>query len=98
MTAKRGPDLGGDRLSTGIGVDQHAALRVFSGNLPVGVAQILVEFDVFRLEPVRRTAAAAGGGPLQPDFNGDVEDDGQVRLEVADGDPLHGVEHAGRNL
>ncbi len=98
MIAQRGPDLGGDRVGIGIGVDQHAALRIVGCDLPVGVAQILMELDVFGLEPVRRAAAAAGGGALQADLDGDVEDDGQVRLEIADGDPLHGVEHAGRDL
>ena len=70
MIAQRRPDAGGDRVGIGIGVDQHAALRVFGGDLPVGVAQILMKLEVFRLEPVRRAAAAAGGaraaGRLQP--------------------------------
>ena len=98
MIAQRGPDARRDRIRIGIGVDQHAALRVFGGDLPVGVAQVLMEFEVFGLEPVRRAAAATRCGALQADLDGDVENDGQVRLEIADGDPLHGVEHAGRDL
>ena len=42
----------------GIGVDQHAALRIVGGDLPIGLAQILMKFEVFRLEPVGRAAAA----------------------------------------
>ena len=89
---------GSDRVGIGIGVDQHAALRVFGGDLPIGVAQILMELQVFRLEPVRHAAAAASGRALQTDFHGNVQNDGQVRLEIADGDALHGVEHARRDL
>ena len=44
--------------------------------------------------PLPRRAAAR----LQADLDGHVENDGQVRLEIADGDALHGVEHAGRDL
>ena len=82
----------------GIGVDQRAALRVFGRDLLVGVAQVLMELDVLRLETIGRAAAAPGGRALQADFDGDVENDGQVRLEIADGDALHRVEHAGRDL
>ena len=98
MIAQRRPDAGGDRIGIGIGVDQHAALRIVGGDLPIGVAQVLMELQVFGLEPVRRAAAAACGRALQADFDGDVENDGQIRLEIADGDALHGVEHARRDL
>ena len=82
----------------GGGVDQHAALRFAGCDLPVRLAQFLMKFDVFRLEPVGRAGAAAGGRALHADFDGDIENDGQIRLEVADGDPLHRVEHGGRDL
>ena len=59
----------------GIGVDQHASLRLVGGDLPVGVAQLLMKFDVFRLEPVGRAAAAAGGGALHADLDRDIEND-----------------------
>ena len=57
-----------------------------------------MELNVFRLEAIRRAAAATGGGALQADLNGDIQNDGQVRLEIADGDPLHRVENTGRDL
>src|SRR5512138_2428171 len=47
---------------------------------------------------IGRPRAAPRRRPLQPDLDGNVEDDGQVRLEIANGDPLHGVEHAGRDI
>ena len=69
MIAQCSPDAGSDRVGIGIGVDQHAALRVFGGDLPVGVAQVLMKLQIFRLEPVRHAAAAASGRALQTDFN-----------------------------
>ncbi len=57
-----------------------------------------MELNVFRLEAIGRAAAASGGGALQADLDGNIQDDGEVRLEVADGDPLHGVEHVRRDL
>jgi hypothetical protein len=39
MIAQCRPDAGSDRVGIGIGVDQHAALRVVGGDLPAGVAQ-----------------------------------------------------------
>ena len=96
--AQRGPDARGDRVGVGVGVDQHAALRILGGDLPIGVAQILMELEVFGLEAVGRAAAAPRRRALQADLDGNVEDDGQVRLEIADGDALHRIEHARRDL
>ena len=90
--------LGRDRVGIGIGVDEDAALRIFLGDLSVGVAQVLMELNVFRLEAIGHAAAATGGGALQADLDGNIQDDGEVRLEVTDGDPLHGVEHVRRDL
>ena len=95
MIAHGAPDVSCDRVGIGIGVDQDAALRIFGGDLPVGVAQVLMELNIFRLEAIRHAAAAAGGGALQADLNGDIQNDGQVGLEIADGDALHGVENIG---
>ncbi len=53
---------------------------------------------IFRLEAIRHAAAATGGGALQADLHGDIQNDGQVRLEIADGDALHRVEHIRRDL
>jgi hypothetical protein len=53
------------------------------------------ELQIFRLEPVRHAAAAASGR-AQTDFNRNVQNDGQVRLEIADRDALHGVERLAR--
>src|SRR4051794_7655097 len=72
----------------GISIDQHAALWLRRRDLPIGFAQAFMEFDVFRLESVRRAVAAPRGGALQTDLDGNVEDDRQVRFEIADGDPL----------
>ncbi len=58
---QRRPDVGGDNIGLRGGVDQHAALRVAGGDLPVRLAQSLVKLDVFRLEPVGRPGATAGG-------------------------------------
>ena len=86
--------LAATRRGVGIGVDQHAALRLAGCDLPVCLAQFLMKSDVFRLEPVGRAAAAPRGGALHADFDGNIENDGQIGLEVADGDPLHRVENA----
>jgi len=98
MIAQGGPDAGSDHVRICIGIDQRTALRLFRGDLPVGVAQILMELDVLGLEAIRCAVAATGGRALEADFNGDIENDGQVRFEIADGDPLHRVEHGGRDL
>ena len=90
---KRGPYAGRDRIGIGVGIDQHAALRLVGCDLPVGVAQFPVKLDVFGLEAVGRAAAAAGGRALHAYLDGHIEDDGQVRLEIADGDPLHRIEN-----
>ena len=90
--------LRGNRAGVGGGVDQHAALRFVGGDLPVGVAQFLMKFDVFRLEPVGRAGAAAGGRALHADLDRDIENDGQIGLEIADRDPLHRVENRRRDL
>ncbi len=92
------PYVGRDSIGFGGGVDQHAALRFAGGDLPVRLAQLLMKPDVFRLEAVGRAAAAPRGRALHADFDGDIEDEGQVRFEIADGDPLHRVEHGGRDL
>ena len=94
--AQGGPYAGRDRRGIGIGVDQHASLRLVGGDLPVRVAQLLMKFDVFGFEPVGRAGAAAGGRALHADLDGNIEDDGQIRLEIADGDPLHRVENRRR--
>src|SRR5882757_7104539 len=76
MIAQRLPDLCCDRLGIGIRVDQHAALRILSGNLLVGFAQVLVKLEIFRLETVRRALAAPRCRALHADLDGDVENDG----------------------
>ena len=77
---------------------EYAAIRFAGRNFPVRLAQSLVKPDVFRFEPVGRTAAAPGGRALHPDFDGNIENDRHIRLEVADGDPFHRVEHGRRDL
>ena len=84
MVAQGGPHLRGDPIGARRRVDQHAAIGVFRRDLAIGVAQILVKLDVFCLEPVGRAGPAPRGSALQPDFDGHVEDDGEVRLEVAE--------------
>ena len=73
-------------------IDQHAALGIVARDLAIGLAQALVEAEVLALEPIRRAAAAPRGGALQADLDRHIEDDGQVRLEIADRDPLHRVD------
>ena len=43
-------------------------------------------------------AAAAGGRALHADLDRDIENDGQIRLEIADGHPLHRIEDRGSDL
>jgi hypothetical protein len=57
-----------------------------------------MKFHIFGFEPVRRASAAAGGGALHADLHRDVENNGQVGLEIADGDPLHRIENRWRDL
>ena len=54
--------------------------------------------QIFRLETIRHAASAPRRGPLQTDLHGNVQNDGEVRLEIADGDALHGVKHDRRDL
>src|SRR4051794_33117365 len=98
MVAQGGPYIGGDGVGVGSGVDQHASLRIFGGDLAIGLAQAPMEFYILGLEPVGRAGAATGSGALYADFEGNIEDDGEVRLEVADRDPLHCIENRRRDL
>jgi len=95
--AQRGPDAAGDRVEVGIGVDQHAALGLVRRDLAIGLAQALMELEILPLEPVRCAAAAPRGSALQADLDRQVEDDGEIRLEIADRDPLHRVDERGRH-
>src|SRR6516225_11546322 len=54
--------------------------------------------EILGLEPIRRLAPAPGSRAFQSDLHGNVENDGQVRLQIADRDALHGVEKAGRDI
>ena len=96
--AQRRPYLGGNRVGVGIGIDQHASLRLVGGDLPVRVAQFLMKLEVFRLEPVGRAGAAAGRRALHADLYRDIENDRQIGLEIADGYPLHRIENAGSDV
>src|SRR4029078_3214408 len=69
-----------------------------SGDLPVGIAQVLMKPEVFGLETIGCAAATPCRSALQPYLDRDVENDSQVRLEIADGDALHRIEHTGRDL
>src|SRR4029078_6559681 len=79
-------------------LDRPAEWGVPGCDLRVGVAQVLVELDALCLEAVGRAAAAPCGRPLHADLDGNIEDDGEGRLEVADRDPLHRVENIRRDL
>lgn len=92
------PYAGRDGRGIGTGIDQHAASGLLRRDLPERRAQPAVKLDVFRLEPVGSAFAATRCGALHPDFDGHVEDDGEIRLEVADGDALHRVEKPRRHL
>ena len=54
--------------------------------------------EIFGLETIGCAAATPCRSALQPDLDRDVENDSQVRLEIADGDALHRIEHTGRDL
>ena len=60
MIAQCRPDAGSDRVGIGIGVDQYAALRVFGGDLPVGVAQVLMKLQIFRSNRSRTPLPGSG--------------------------------------
>ena len=90
--------LAATMLGSAVGIDQHASLGFGGGDLPVRVAQFLMKLDVFRLESVGCACAAAGGRALQPDLHRNIENKGQIGLQIADGDPLHRIEKRGSDL
>src|SRR3954462_2321041 len=87
-----------DSLGTSCGVDQDTTLGIVSCDLAEGFAQSLMELDVLALEAIGRAVATPGGRPFHPDLGGNVEDDREIRLEIADRHPLHRIEHVGRDL
>src|SRR4051794_35495238 len=56
-----------------------------------------MEAELLALEPVRRAAAAARGGALEADLDGQIQDDGKVGPEIADRHPLHCIDEADRH-
>jgi hypothetical protein len=72
-------------LRVGRGPDQDAASRVLVGDLPEPVAQFFVEIAVEALEPIRTRAR---GGAGEPDFDRQIENHGQIRREIAEGEAV----------
>ena len=71
---QRGPDAAGNRIGIVIGVDQHTARRIVRGNLPIGLAQALMEGELLALEPVRCAAAAPCRRTCQTDLDRQIEE------------------------
>src|SRR3984885_16084347 len=82
------PDLARYGFPAAAGVDDGAALRLLGRDRQIGLAQLLVEFDIFGLEAVRRRLAAALSGARHPDFDRNIEHDGEIGHQIADGDAL----------
>src|SRR6516162_6213872 len=82
------PDpLGHCRLWRG-GIDEHAAPGLGCSQQPIGLAQLLMEGTRFRLEPVGGALAAPLARALQSDFGGHVENQSEIRFEIANGHAL----------
>src|SRR4029077_8055666 len=79
--------LGDRRLRLG-GIDRDTALRLLGREPAIGVAQGLVEGARFRLEAVRHALAAALLRARKAHLRRHVENESEIRLEVADSDPL----------
>ncbi len=76
------------------GVDQDAASRVLGGDLPEPLAQLFVEVAVEAFEPIGGRARGSAG---EPDFDRQIEDHGQVRREIAEGEAVQCGEILERN-
>jgi hypothetical protein len=75
-------------------VDQGAADGVGGGDFAESPTQSFVEFAVEALEPV---GGGAGNGASEAEFSRHIEDHCQVRLEIAEGDPMECPELVERN-
>ena len=73
------------RLRIARRVDQDAAGRVVGGDLAEPLAQPFVEIAVEALEPV---GGRARGGAGEPDFDRQIEDQRQIRREIAEGEAV----------
>src|SRR5258706_1957253 len=96
--AQHGPYSRGNRIGVGIRIDQHASLRLGSGDLPVGVTQLLMKSEILGFEPVGRAGASALRRTLHADLYRNVENDSQIGLEVPNRYSFHCIQNVGRYL
>ncbi len=82
------------RLRVARGVDQGAAGRVGGGDLAEPLPKPFMECAVEALEPV---GGGARGGAGETDIDRDIEDQRQIRREIAERDPVQRPELVERN-
>ena len=73
------------RLRVARGVDQYAAARVVGGDLAEPLAKFFVKIAVEAFEPVGGRARGSAG---KTDIDRQIEDHGQVRREIAEGETV----------
>src|SRR5205823_4485002 len=81
-----GPDLHGHLDARLSGIDHHATVGLARGERAIGLAQLLMKLERFALEPVGTPFAAPFLGARKANFGWRVENEGEIGLELADGD------------